>query len=61
MAGPGVIVVFGVLLMAFIFKNVIQFNQNFKGKVKEFGPDLFKYGEQGEVFVYIMLLTAHFI
>ena len=60
MAGPGVIIAFGVLLMAFIFKNIIKVDQGGM-KIKDLDSKLMEFGKPGDIFVYLMLLSAHFI
>jgi hypothetical protein len=60
MAGPGTIFAFGIVLMAFIFKNIIKGNQG-GVKIKDLDSKLMEFGKPGDVFVYLMLLTAHFI
>ncbi|HIF15104.1 MAG TPA: hypothetical protein EYQ86_07250, partial [Bacteroidetes bacterium] len=64
MAGPGVIIAFGVLLMAFIFKNIIKDSGVVDQggiKIKDLESELMEFGKPGDIFVYLMLLSAHFI
>ena len=64
MAGPGVIIAFGVLLMAFIFKNIIKDSGvviDVGKKFTDLDSELMEFGKPGDIFVYLMLLSAHFI
>ena len=58
MAGPGALILMGGYLMFFV---LYHFNEYKKKKTIEIGNDLFKNGASSKVFLYLMLLTAHFI